>query len=79
MVGLALLVSCSGELAGNDDGPSECIGGEFCVGDLVCVDGYCVPPVRCWGYNSQGRLGIGSSVSTSADWDSMPPAPISVF
>jgi alpha-tubulin suppressor-like RCC1 family protein len=35
--------------------------------------------VRCWGYNFQGRLGIGSNVSTSSDWASMPPDPIELF
>ena len=40
--GVAL--SCTDDLGSNDSGPSACIGGEFCVGDLVCVDGVCVPP-----------------------------------
>jgi cysteine-rich repeat protein len=35
--------------------------------------------IRCWGYNSAGRLGNGSVVSTSSDWGSMPPDPIDVF
>lgn len=40
---LLLAVSCVGEQS-TGNGPSACIGGELCVGSLVCVDGFCVEP-----------------------------------
>jgi cysteine-rich repeat protein len=45
---LALIVSFASCLAlscgSTNQAPSECTSGEQCLGDFVCVDGFCVPP-----------------------------------
>jgi cysteine-rich repeat protein len=39
---LLLAASCGGDSSTGDDGPPPCVNGEFCVGELSCVDGFCV-------------------------------------
>ena len=45
-----------------DDGPSECVAGEFCPGNLVCVDGFCVEPGGSTN-NSMDETTMGNSTT----------------
>jgi cysteine-rich repeat protein len=63
---IVLATSCSDSGADDDGGPSACVNGEFCVGDLVCVGGFCLPP---GGTESVGD-GDGDGDSGDGDGDS---------
>jgi cysteine-rich repeat protein len=61
---IALATSCSDSGADDDGGPSACVNGEFCVGDLVCVGGFCLPP--------GGTESVGDGDGNSGDGDGDP-------
>jgi cysteine-rich repeat protein len=62
-----LVLSCSDDVTSNEDGPSECIGGDLCVGELVCVDGFCVMPG-----DETGESGDGDGDPGDGDGDGDP-------
>jgi cysteine-rich repeat protein len=60
---LGLAISCVGDEPVADDGSSACIGGEFCLGELVCVEGFCVSP------DETGESGDGDGDPGDGDGD----------
>jgi cysteine-rich repeat protein len=54
-----LVLSCADGPNSNDEGPSACIGGDLCVGELVCIDGFCVSPNDETGESGDGDPGDG--------------------
>jgi hypothetical protein len=66
---MLLGTSCVGQPAVDDGGPSECVAGEFCVGDLVCVDGFCVEPGGETGGDGDGDTGDGDGDTGDGDGD----------
>ncbi len=60
--GTTCVLACVGDDPASE-GPSECINGEFCVGSLVCVDGFCVDP------SETGTGGPGDGDGESGDGD----------
>jgi cysteine-rich repeat protein len=66
-LGCGLVMSCVVVVQVDDDGPSECIGGDLCVGDLVCVDGFCVPSDDGTGESGDGDPDDGESGDGDGD------------
>ena len=45
LLGSFIGAACAGENVGTgDEGPTLCVGGEFCPDNQICVDGFCVDP-----------------------------------
>jgi cysteine-rich repeat protein len=63
LFGAGLLVGSCTDDASSDGGPSPCIGGDLCVGELICVDGFCVPP------GGSETVGDGDGDSGDGDGD----------
>jgi hypothetical protein len=62
-----VLCSCSNSEDGNDEVGSACVGGLFCPGDQVCVDGFCVA-----GVGETSSSGDGDGDPTTGDGDGDP-------
>jgi cysteine-rich repeat protein len=69
------VTSCSDSEAG-DGGPSACVNGQFCVGNLVCVAGLCIEPSGTDSFgdgdgdSGDGDDGDGDGDSGDGDGDS---------
>jgi hypothetical protein len=64
-----VLAGCLDDGSSDDGGPTPCVGGEFCLGDQECVDGFCVPGSGESSGDGDGDTGDGDGDTGDGDGD----------